>query len=143
MEQDTSDQTRTVAGMHEVMQEQTHRSTNDDFRTHMANERTFLAWCRTSIALVIFGFVVERLHLFMEFPTMVTAYTLRQTAELRLVSLCSFALAGVLIIVSGYRFLYVRYMIRNGRISISIFPEIMVILSMISIITMVILLMVR
>jgi putative membrane protein len=33
-------------------------------RVHMANERTFLAWIRTSIAIMAFGFVVERFALF-------------------------------------------------------------------------------
>lgn len=29
-------------------------------RVHMANERTFLAWIRTSIGIMAFGFVVEK-----------------------------------------------------------------------------------
>ncbi|MEW6117961.1 MAG: DUF202 domain-containing protein [Nitrospirota bacterium] len=33
-------------------------------RVHMANERTFLAWVRTSIGIMAFGFVVERFALF-------------------------------------------------------------------------------
>ena len=33
-------------------------------RVHLANERTFLAWVRTSIAIMAFGFVVERFSLF-------------------------------------------------------------------------------
>jgi putative membrane protein len=35
-------------------------------RVHMANERTFLAWIRTSIAIMAFGFVVERFTLFIK-----------------------------------------------------------------------------
>ena len=35
-------------------------------RVHMANERTFLAWIRTSIGIMAFGFVVERFALFMK-----------------------------------------------------------------------------
>ncbi len=31
---------------------------------HMANERTFLAWIRTIIAIMAFGFVVEKFSLF-------------------------------------------------------------------------------
>lgn len=31
---------------------------------HMANERTFLAWIRTSVAIMTFGFVVEKFALF-------------------------------------------------------------------------------
>ncbi len=33
---------------------------------HMANERTFLAWIRTSIGITAFGFVVEKFALFMK-----------------------------------------------------------------------------
>ncbi|KUO75593.1 MAG: hypothetical protein APF81_27655 [Desulfosporosinus sp. BRH_c37] len=35
-------------------------------RVHMANERTFLAWIRTSIGVMAFGFVVERFALFIK-----------------------------------------------------------------------------
>ena len=35
-------------------------------RVHMANERTFLAWIRTSIGVMAFGFVVERFTLFIK-----------------------------------------------------------------------------
>ncbi len=31
---------------------------------HAANERTFLAWVRTGIAVVAFGFVIEKFNLF-------------------------------------------------------------------------------
>ena len=35
-------------------------------RVHMANERTFLAWIRTSIGIMAFGFVVERFSIFVK-----------------------------------------------------------------------------
>ena len=35
-------------------------------RVHMANERTFLAWIRTSIAIMAFGFVVEKFSIFVK-----------------------------------------------------------------------------
>jgi putative membrane protein len=35
------------------------------YSDHAANERTFLAWVRTGIAIVAFGFVVERFNLFL------------------------------------------------------------------------------
>jgi len=35
------------------------------YSDHAANERTFLAWVRTGIAVVAFGFVVEKFNLFM------------------------------------------------------------------------------
>jgi putative membrane protein len=37
-----------------------------NFRDHAANERTFLAWIRTAIAIMAFGFLVERFDLFLE-----------------------------------------------------------------------------
>ena len=33
---------------------------------HLANERTFLAWIRTSIGIMAFGFVVEKFALFIK-----------------------------------------------------------------------------
>src|SRR5512143_1402799 len=35
-------------------------------RVHMANERSFIAWVRTSIAIMAFGFVVEKFSLFVK-----------------------------------------------------------------------------
>ncbi|MDP3110575.1 MAG: DUF202 domain-containing protein [Thermodesulfovibrionales bacterium] len=35
-------------------------------RVHMANERTFLSWIRTSIGIMAFGFVVERFAIFVK-----------------------------------------------------------------------------
>jgi len=32
----------------------------DTTTNHLANERTFLAWIRTSISIIVFGFVVSR-----------------------------------------------------------------------------------
>jgi inner membrane protein YidH len=34
------------------------------YTDHSANERTFLAWVRTGIAVIAFGFVVEKFNLF-------------------------------------------------------------------------------
>ena len=36
------------------------------YSDHAANERTFLAWIRTAIAVMAFGFLVERFDLFLE-----------------------------------------------------------------------------
>jgi len=37
-----------------------------NFSDHSANERTFLAWVRTSVAVMAFGFIVEKFDLFLE-----------------------------------------------------------------------------
>src|SRR6202012_4941228 len=38
---------------------------------HLANERTFLAWIRTSIGIMAFGFVVVRFSLFVKQLTLI------------------------------------------------------------------------
>ena len=37
-----------------------------NFSDHVANERTFLAWVRTAIAVMAFGFLVAKLDLFLK-----------------------------------------------------------------------------
>ena len=37
-----------------------------NFTDHAANERTFLAWIRTAIAIMAFGFIVEKFDVFLE-----------------------------------------------------------------------------
>ena len=34
------------------------------YSDHAANERTFLAWVRTGVAVIAFGFVIEKFNLF-------------------------------------------------------------------------------
>jgi putative membrane protein len=46
----------------------------DRYSDHAANERTFLAWVRTAIAIMAFGFLVEKFDLFV-------ALAARQTGD--------------------------------------------------------------
>ena len=46
------------------------------YNDHAANERTFLAWVRTAIAMMAFGFLLERFDLFLQ----IAAVTLGPTA---------------------------------------------------------------
>jgi putative membrane protein len=83
------------------------------YSDHAANERTFLAWVRTGIAIVAFGFVVERFNLFLaaiaaagrvEAPRHITGGPIGRYEGLALI------LVGLaLIILSAVRF------IRTGR----------------------------
>jgi len=45
----------------------------DNFRDHAANERTYLAWIRTAIALMAFGFVIEKFDLFLRYLTIASS----------------------------------------------------------------------
>ena len=47
------------------------------YSDHAANERTFLAWVRTAIAVMAFGFVIEKFDLFLR-------YAAPQSAQLQI-----------------------------------------------------------
>jgi len=55
------------------------------YSDHAANERTFLAWVRTAIAVIAFGFVIEKFNLFV--LTMANANSLDAERRLQLESL--------------------------------------------------------
>jgi len=69
-------------------------------RDHLANERTFLAWIRTGVATIVFGFAVGRFSIalqeFLQFEGKRTT-TPGLTAWLGMISI----VAGVLLIVAG------------------------------------------
>jgi uncharacterized membrane protein YidH (DUF202 family) len=75
---------------------------------HMANERTFLAWVRTSIAIMAFGFVVEKFALFirgLEYSfdkpntSIVTPHSLGSSTIFGMVLVAMGALIGILAFV--------------------------------------------
>lgn len=43
-----------------LLSEEKRKARVNNRRVHMANERTFLAWIRTSIGIMAFGFVIEK-----------------------------------------------------------------------------------
>jgi putative membrane protein len=75
-----------------------------NLREHQANERTFLAWLRTSIAIIAFGFVVERFAVFLKYlaPTAGEAIANPRTG---LVGAALIWLGMLIIPVSLWRFL--------------------------------------
>lgn len=66
-EEISSDGTESVSGSTPLQEAPSTRSskylTSVKVTDHLANERTFLAWIRTSLAIMGFGFVVERFGL--------------------------------------------------------------------------------
>ncbi|GIW89227.1 MAG: hypothetical protein KatS3mg108_3551 [Isosphaeraceae bacterium] len=69
-------------------------------RDHLANERTFLAWIRTALATLGFGFVLARVGLFLrELPSLVQSPA--TPAPSRLEPAGEFVLAGVVFLGVG------------------------------------------
>jgi inner membrane protein YidH len=77
------------------------------YNDHAANERTFLAWVRTAIAVMAFGFVIERFDLFLQVIAPQTAQ--RQISPhgqifANFAGLAFIAIGVAMIVVAGLRF---------------------------------------
>ena len=77
------------------------------YSDHAANERTFLSWVRTAIAVMAFGFVIERFDLFLSVTAPRAA--LPQVAPhnqtfANAAGLAFVAIGVITIIIAGFRF---------------------------------------
>jgi putative membrane protein len=77
------------------------------YSDHAANERTFLAWVRTAIAVMAFGFVIERFDLFLQVAA--PQLTQRQLsahgqAFANAAGLAFIAIGVAMIVLAGFRF---------------------------------------
>ncbi len=84
----------------------------------LANQRTFLAWIRTSIAVISFGFVTGKLSVMLPFlsgrndPTAQTMSTVHRFP----VGLGMIAFGGVLAILAAWRYRVVNSAIEQGAV---------------------------
>jgi putative membrane protein len=77
------------------------------YSDHAANERTFLAWVRTAIAVMAFGFVIERFDLFLQVA--VPQLAQRQLSShgqtfANAAGLAFIAIGVAMIVIAGFRF---------------------------------------
>lgn len=90
----------------------------DRQREHQANERTFLAWLRTSIALIGFGFAIARFGLFLH--QLQSAVTPQPTPNHRVFSSenlgVSLVIIGIITIaLAAWRYNQVFWQIERGN----------------------------
>lgn len=74
---------------------------------HLANERTFLAWIRTGISVIAFGFVVERFGLLLR-ELGAKAHPLLSTNASTAIGVILTLLGVVILIVAIINFLHIR-----------------------------------
>jgi putative membrane protein len=96
-------------------------------RNHMANERTFLSWCRTGIALIGFGFVIERFDVLIREMRFIADQGLKEhishVPTTRYMGIIALGLGVVIIVLAGWRFYYIRKHIDSGSTAFSALPD--------------------
>lgn len=89
----------------------------DNYKDHAANERTFLAWIRTGIAVAAFGFVLEKFNLFIAIAESATNKVVAVNGRLgqfeRYDSVALIAMGVVFMLIGYYRFAQDRRHINN------------------------------
>lgn len=117
---------------------------HDHAGDYMANERTFLAWIRTSIAIMAFGFVVEKFSIFLkkiafyvggnsgitknlqaELPTEV------QLGYSSIFGICLVGLGGVMCLLAFIKFKKTERMITNGCYAPTALLDLMLVIFMV------------
>lgn len=108
---------------------------------HLANERTFLSWVRTSIGIMAFGFVVEKFGLFMKQisfllsgkQTEVTAQIPPEFVRSTALGIFLFGLGALIGFLSFIKYKRVERQIEEGKYQQSLLLEIMLTLSILAI----------
>jgi len=84
-------------------------------RDHLANERTFLAWLRTSVAVVVFGFAIGRFAIALQQLTEVQGHAAKSTGFSVWMGASSI-LVGVAMAIAGLiRYRRTRAQLDEGR----------------------------
>jgi inner membrane protein YidH len=87
----------------------------EDYRDHAANERTYLAWVRTALALMAFGLVVERFDLFLQsLPILAGATSGSAASGVNRPAGMVLILLGIIVLgTSTHRYLRFKQLIRS------------------------------
>ena len=96
----------------------------EGYSDHAANERTFLAWVRTGVAVIAFGFVIEKFDLFL--LTLLDAASLDASRRSRLEKLSgpstryeglTLIIVGIaLLVVAAVRFVRTERLLADPRV---------------------------
>ena len=105
-----------------AMQMQRHQATIDETKRateYLANERTFLAWVRTSVAVVSLGFVLARFSVWLrELAGHRQSQMLGHRWEISLpIGVAMMILGGLLSVLAAWRYHVVNRDIERGKVS--------------------------
>lgn len=83
----------------------------DNTNNHLANERTFLAWIRTSLSIIVFGFVVAKFGIALREFFLVQGHAIKESNTSLIIGVV-FMSIGIIFAISAS----IRYQITLRRI---------------------------
>jgi putative membrane protein len=95
---------------------------NTSAREHLANERTLLAWIRTSIGIMAFGFVVVKFSLFVKQITLMLGKSVslpQRHGYSSLIGISLVVVGGIVLLLSYIKYNQTRINLNNGTFSSS------------------------
>jgi putative membrane protein len=81
---------------------------------HLANERTFLAWIRTSISIIVFGFVVAKFGITLREFLQMRGGEQRESGMSLAIGVGFMAMGIFMTVISGIRYRRTRVMLEAG-----------------------------
>lgn len=86
---------------------------------YLANERTFLAWIRTSIAIISLGFVIAKFRIWLEDLTKTRPESTihSHVGESFQIGIGMMALGGLLALLAAWRYHVVNRQIEQGKVT--------------------------
>jgi putative membrane protein len=83
------------------------------YSDHSANERTYLAWIRTAIAIMAFGFLIEKFEIFISIAHLSNTTSIHPSRVVEFVGISLF-FVGLLMIISAT----IRFIMTNRSIEL-------------------------
>ncbi|MHB1949335.1 MAG: YidH family protein [Gammaproteobacteria bacterium] len=106
-------------------------------RDHMANERTFLAWIRTGVGIMAFGFVVEKFSLFIkelgaysQNPHIINSHYVVKSYS-AVLGLTLLILGSVLCLLAFFKYKKIEKQIDEGQFHPTLLLDIMLVISLV------------
>lgn len=88
----------------------------DTTNNHLANERTFLAWIRSSISIIVFGFVVSKFGIALREFFLVQGHQIKESNDSLIIGVVFMGIGIILALTS-----MIRYQITKRRIDMGCF----------------------
>src|SRR5471030_2813817 len=88
---------------------------SDNVRDHLANERTFLAWIRTSISIIVFGFVVAKFGITLREFLLLQSHSAKESSTSLMIGVGFMAIGTFIACLALIRYRKTMYLIDTNQ----------------------------